>query len=187
MEKRKVINSAVLLDSSSVTESAEGLRFSAVLKVFGRANGNGEIADPAAYDEFVKKYYEQGGYCLPLCYMHDERHIVGTVERMERDDERLTVQCLVFAESPDFGYISKLVRSGVLGGVSDGSLCYGYADDEGYHVQKAQMVEVSLVTVPAEIAANVIVNNTLTSGFSHPEDENNDEGVKSLFRPDLFV
>lgn len=187
MEKRKIINSAVLLDSSSVRESEEGLRFTAVLKVFGRPNENGEIADPAAYDEFVKKYYEQGGYCLPLCYMHDERHIIGTVERMERDDERLTVQCLVFAAAPDYRYISSLVRSGVLGGVSDGSICYGYADDEGYHVQTAQMVEVSLVTVPAEIAANVMVTNTLTSGFSQPEDKNNRGGVETLFRPDLFV
>lgn len=186
MEKRKVINSAVLLDSSSVTETAEGLRFTAVLKIFGRPNGNNEQAEPNAYDEFVNEYFGKAGYSLPLCYMHDERHILGVVEKMERDDEKLTVQCLVFAECPDFGYVSKLVRSGVLGGISDGSLCYGFADESGvFHVERAQMLEVSLVAIPAEIGASVMVSNTLASGFCEKEKEEA-RGVGRIFRPEIF-
>ena len=56
-----------LFSREEVKETEDGLLITAVLKNFTRPNGNGELAEPDAYDEFVTEYYEQGGYNLPLC------------------------------------------------------------------------------------------------------------------------
>lgn len=168
-DKRYSTNSVSLLDRGGVVTNERGdLTFTAVLKVFNRPNYNGEIARPEAYDEFITAYYGEAGYNLPLCYMHDNKQIVGCVTKVERDEERLTIEATVFKTCPQYEYIADLIRRGVLGGVSDGSYTEGYLDDdENYVVEKAQMCEVSLVTVPAEIVAGVEVKNTVVSGFGH--------------------
>ena len=178
-------NSVALLDKG-VTSTEEGdLRITATLKVFGRANGNMEIAEPTAYDEFITTYYGAGGYQLPLCYQHDQQHIIGAVSRMERDEERLTIEAVVYHTAPDFDYIRDLVTRGVLGGVSDGSFAHGYVDDEGYfHVTAAEMCEVSLVTVPAELLAGVEVSNTLVKGFGKIQEARS--GIAALMEDRMF-
>lgn len=169
MGKRYNTNSCSLLDRAGVITDERGdLTFRAVLKVFNRPNYNGEIARPEAYDEFITAYYGEAGYNLPLCLMHDSNKIIGCVTKMERDEERLTIEATVFKSCPQFDYIADLIRRGVLGGVSDGSYTEGRCDDEdNFIVEKAQMCEVSLVTVPAEIVAGVEVYNTVVEGFGH--------------------
>lgn len=167
--KRYSVNSVSLLDRAGVATDEQGLTFSAVLKVFNRPNYNCEIARPEAYDEFITAYYGEAGYNLPLCYMHDVKQIVGCVTKIERDEERLRIEATVFKTCPQFDYIADLVNRGVLGGVSDGSYTEGYIDDDdNFVVEKAQMCEVSLVTVPAEIVAGVEVKNTIVKGFTRP-------------------
>lgn len=170
-----VQNSVALLDRGTELTEEGDLRITATLKVFRRANGNQEIAEATAYDEFITTYYGSGGYQLPLCYQHDTQHIIGAVTKIERDEERLTVEAVVFHTAPDYHYICDLVMRGVLGGVSDGSYVEGYVDDDGnYHVTSAQMCEVSLVTVPAEILAGVSVQNTRVYGFDSHKEERQD-------------
>lgn len=183
MERKKIISGVTLIDRGGVRDSDKGLTFSAVLKVFGRANSNGDMAAPEAYDQFIQEYYSEGGFCLPLCFMHDERHIVGTVERIERDEERMTVHCRLFPSAPDYEYISELVNNGTLGGVSDGSLCRGeYQADGSFSISEAQLLEVSLVTVPAEILAGVKKENTVAAGF----DGKVPDPVRDLFDEKIF-
>lgn len=178
-------NSVALLDKG-VTSTEEGdLRITATLKVFGRANNNMEIAEPTAYDEFITAYYGSGGYQLPLCYQHDQQRIIGAVTKVERDEERLTIEAAVFHTAPDFAYIKDLITRGVLGGVSDGSYAHGYVDDEGYfHVTSAEMCEVSLVTVPAELLAGVEVSNTLVKGFKKEQEGRG--GIAALMEDRMF-
>lgn len=178
-------NSVALVDKG-VTSTEEGdLKITATLKVFGRPNNNMEIAEPTAYDEFITAYYAKGGYQLPLCYQHDQQHIIGAVSKMERDEERLTIEAVVYHTAPDFTYIKDLITRGVLGGVSDGSYAHGYVDDEGYfHVTSAEMCEVSLVTVPAELLAGVEVSNTLVKGFNHEKEERG--GIAALMEDRMF-
>lgn len=182
-DKIKRISGVNLIDRTAVTDSADGLRFTAVLKVFNRPNSNGDIALPDSYDKFVNDYYTDGGYNVPLCFMHDPRHIVGTVEKIERDDDQMSVTCRLFSSAPDYNYIADLVRNGTLGGVSDGSLCRLQANADGTNtVAEAQLLEVSLVTVPAEIAAHVKRDNTVTEGFGQASAGE----LSYLFKPSIF-
>lgn len=185
-DKRYAANSVSLLSRETVAADEAGdLTFSAVLKVFNRPNANGEVARPDAYDEFITAYYGEAGYNLPLCLQHDPTRIIGCVRKIERDEERLTIEASVFKSCPQFDYIADLVRRGVLGGVSDGSYVEGYCDsDDNYVVERAEMCEVSLVTVPAEIVAGVAVRNTVVRGFAPAAPR---DGFAGLLSDEMFL
>lgn len=168
---KKIRNNVSLFRSEQVTEDEDGLHFSATLKNFTRPNSNGELAEPTAYDEFVSSYYGENGYQLPLCLQHDEHNIIGCVTELSRDEETMTCRAVVLKSAPNYAYIVELVKRGILGGVSDGSLVVGDFDEktEIFHVRKGAICEVSLVTVPAEIEAGVKTSNTVVSGFGSEE------------------
>lgn len=184
--KKRINNNVALFSREEIKETEDGLLITAVLKNFTRPNGNGELAEPDAYDEFVTEYYEQGGYNLPLCYMHDPAKIIGVVTELSRDDTEMRMKATILKTCPQYDYITDLVRRGILGGVSDGSYVdgeYEETEDGGciFHVKKCAMCEVSLVTVPAEITAGVVTINTKTQGFSHQNG-----GLADIFDPRIF-
>ena len=184
--KKRSNNNVALFTREEVKETEDGLLITAVLKNFTRPNGNGELAEPDAYDEFVTEYYEKGGYNLPLCYMHDTANIIGVVTELSRDDAEMRMKATILKTCPQYDYISDLVRRGILGGVSDGSFVdgeYEETEDGGciFHVKKGAMCEVSVVTVPAEISAGVVTINTKTHGFNHHND-----GLADIFEPRIF-
>ena len=111
-----------LFSREEVKETEDGLLITAVLKNFTRPNGNGELAEPDAYDEFVTEYYEQGGYNLPLCFMHNPENIIGVVTELSRDDTEMRMKATILETCPPYDDICDLVWGGVLGGGCDGAL-----------------------------------------------------------------
>ena len=109
-----------LFSREEVKETEDGLLITAVLKNFTRPNGNGELADPDAYDEFVTEYYEKGGYNLPLCLMHNPENIIGVVTELSRDDTEMRMKATILKTCPLYYLIRGPARRGLFGGASVG-------------------------------------------------------------------
>lgn len=156
---------------SSTEDTADGLRIRAKLKSWNTTNLNGYNFAKNSYDDFIAEYYEKYGYKVPLTLMHGHSFadIVGEVTLLDNREDGLYCEAIIFADYPQFGWLKKLVKSRILGGVSDDGFLLDYSEDAATGailVEKAQIMNVSIVTTPAEPLAKVEeVRNTTFRGF----------------------
>lgn len=169
-ENNKQYHNAVIY--SSAEDTADGLKIRAKLKSWNTTNLNGYNFAQNSYDDFIAEYYEAFGYKIPLTLMHGHSFsdIVGEVALLDNREDGLYCEAVVFADYPQFGWLEKLVKSRILGGVSDDGFLLDYSEDDATGavlVKKAQIMNVSLVTTPAEPLAKVEeMANTAFRGFS---------------------
>lgn len=157
---------------ASTEDTADGLKIRAKLKSWGTTNLNGYNFAKNSYDDFIADYYEKFDYKLPLTLMHGHSFadIVGEVTLLDNREDGLYCEAVIFADYPQFGWLEKLVKSRILGGVSDDGFLLDYSEDAATGailVEKAQIMNVSIVTTPAEPLAKVEeMANTAFRGFS---------------------
>lgn len=168
--KTKQYQNAVIYDTTE--DITDGLKICAKLKAWNTTNLNGFNFDKTSYDEFIADYYEKHGYRVPLTLMHGHSFadIVGEVTLLDNREDGLHCEAVIYADYPQFGWVAKLVKSRILGGVSDDGFFSEYSEDAetgAILVKKAQIMNVSLVTTPAEPLAKVEeMANTAFRGFS---------------------
>lgn len=168
--KNKYYRNAVIF--SSTEDTADGLRIRAKLKSWNTTNLNGYNFAKNSYDDFIADYYEKFDYKIPLTLMHGHSFtdIVGEVTLLDNQEDGLYCEAVVFADYPQFDWAKRLITSRVLGGVSDDGFLIDYSEDAAtgaISVEKAQIMNVSIVTTPAEPLAKVEeMANTAFRGFS---------------------
>lgn len=167
---KKEIKNTVIFDSE-YTESDGDLQLTAKLKSWDSANLNGEAYKADSYDEFINDYYVKNGYEIPFTVQHGVRveDIIGKVIKIDKKDDGLYVTCTILKNLPNFERVKTLIDAKILRGVSDEGFAEGYWSDSErvYHVEKACILAVSLVTTPAEPQAKTSVKtkNLIASGF----------------------
>lgn len=166
------------------SDSEEGdIKISAQLKRWGEVNQNGEIYTEEAYEQFINDYYIKGNLNVPFTLMHGwgVENIIGRVDSMKSDEKGLSMTATIFGDCISTR-VRTLIDRGVLQGVSDEG--YGSFDyDDEKHVwiaRKMQLMAVSLVTIPAEVAAGIEVKNTAFRGFERQEQKQTETRVKNL-------
>lgn len=167
--ENKTYSNAVIF--AATEEVAEGLKITAKLKEWGVANLNGYNFSPGSYDTFISDYYVANGYHLPLtvCHGHGFADIVGEVLTLDKRDDGLYCEAIIYSDYPQFSWVKRLVEAHVLGGVSDDGYLVNYDYDkktDTYLVSEARIMNVSLVATPAEPSASVKIENTAFRGFT---------------------
>lgn len=156
-------------------EQAEGgMVIEAQLKVWDKANYNGEVYLKDSYDEFIKDYYADHQLNMPLTVQHGQRveDIIGKILSLDKTEEGLVVKAQILDGLPNTETVKTLVKAGVLQGLSD----EGYATDYDYKdnawtIKSAAILAISLVATPAEAVAKVNVKNAIAmSGFNFQDD-----------------
>lgn len=130
---------------------------------FNAENGNGEIVTEASFADFFDTL-KNGGQMPYFNYQHMPDQIIGGWDEIVADEKGLYCR----------GHINKkvalvrdtvlpLIESGDLAGLSTEGYSMGWYDDERnvWHAEKFLLLGVSLVSLPADFAAQIVVKNSL--------------------------
>lgn len=142
--------------------------------VFGNLDRNGDIIDKKAFDSFDFKP-------LPMLWQHNREQPIGLWDEFEVTDKGLKIKGhMLIDELAQAKEAYVLVKAGIVHGLSVGFRIKDYEFDKerNLHFTDIELVEVSIVTVPANPEANITaVKSELTirdaekalilAGFSH--------------------
>lgn len=170
MKQSKTFRNEIIFTPENVITSEIGITITSKFKRWNEPNLNGFVFTPDSYDKCINEYFTKGGKNIPLTLMHGKgfNDIVGKVTSLDKDSEGLTMTAVVFKEYPEYEWVKTLISERVLQGISDD----GYIikseqrDDNTELITECFLCNISLVTIPAETAANVEIANTAFKGFA---------------------
>lgn len=142
---------------------------------FDTVNGNREVVTEESFKEFFDEL-KKGRQMPYFNYQHDPSAIIGGWDSIESDGKGLV--CV--------GHLNKrvalvrdtvlpLVESGDLAGLSTEGYAMGYYDESEdiWHAKKFMLLGISLVSLPADFAAEMVVRNNMRIERERKENENN--------------
>lgn len=137
------------LRKADVTEDAAGGPggFTAYASVFGVKDLQGDVVEPGAFAGTIER---AGADPLPLLWQHDTWAPVGIITAMAEDEYGLKVEG-EFADTAAARDARALLKQGALRGLSIGYMVVKAksGDDDANHLLEIDLLEVSVVTFPA--------------------------------------
>lgn len=155
-----------------------GFEVGGMLTKFDYKNENDGTFRKGSYDKFVKEYYEENGYNVPVCIQHEDtdiRNVCGYVKEMTQDDNGVHVVVFVPRYAYYYNLIKSMVDGGILQGFSNCGIAYvdEYTEEEGEIITEFKLLHVALVTTPADTFGKFEKReNTIFKGFEKKEEEN---------------
>ena len=164
LEKREMrFNALKLTNTRTDTKDENLLLVEGYGCHFNEPNGNGEIVTENSFTDFFEQL-KAGGQMPYFNYQHNATDIIGGWDSVEADERGLICK----------GHINKrvalvrdtvlpLIESGDLAGLSTEGYSMGWWDDEKnvWHAEKFMLLGISLVSLPADFQAQMVVRNEL--------------------------
>ena len=163
IRKEMRLNALKLTNTHTASDNADLLIVEGYGCHFNAVNGNGEIVTADSFTDFFNDL-KNGGQMPYFNYQHNPEAIIGGWDSIEADDKGLVCR----------GHLNKkvalvrdtvlpLVESGDLAGLSTEGYAMGWYDEEKnvWHAEKFMLFGISLVSLPADFAAEMIVKNKL--------------------------
>ncbi len=154
--------SSVMTALLAVKSLGDKGRFSGYASVFGVEDRDGDVMLPGAFGKTLA-----GRAQLPLLWQHDASEPVGYLHVLREDAHGLFVEGRLLLEVARAREAYALMKAGVLDGLSIGYRAVDYAIDTATglrQLREVELVEVSLVTFPANEGAVVTQLKSLGQG-----------------------
>lgn len=161
-------------------EEPDGLTFRSFLAAFNKPNENGYVFTENSFDKFLKDYYEDNSFNIPIDLLHnmsDIGHLVGKVISLEKTDEGIYMTGWISPHSLYFSTVSNYIKEGIIQGVSTCGLV-GDVDNDG-NITSFHLLSVSLVATPAETRSH-LVKNTRFVGFDGFDMSDKEDDIEDL-------
>ncbi|MGX7703808.1 HK97 family phage prohead protease [Methylobacterium sp. Gmos1] len=150
MQKKQVLQFSAEIKAKDGGEAGE---FEGYGSVFGVVDSYNEIVDKGAFIESLRKYGMPA-----LLWQHNPSQPVGIYVEMEEDEHGLKLRGKLNQDVQQGKEAYSLLKQGALKGLSIGFITledYFNADTKVRHLRKVKLMEVSLVTFPANADATV--------------------------------
>lgn len=174
IEKREFRSNALALMRTKVSENNSDLLLVEGYGChFGVPNGNDEEVKETSFADFFDQL-RNGGQMPYFNFQHDANLIIGGWDEIVADERGLYCK----------GHINKkvaivrdtvlpLIESGDLSGLSTEGYSMGWYDRDTniWHAEKFILLGISLVSLPADFGAQMVVKNSMLLREAHREDE----------------
>lgn len=162
MEEKLEISKFIKLDSFTREEKEDHY----IIK------GYGAKWDEVDFDEdyFVKGAFEESILQMghpAFCHQHNFRDLLGVFDVVKEDNIGLYIEGKIPKGTEDLNKIVKLIKLGAYGGFSVGGMKEKQIWDEtrkAWRIEKAKLIEISLVTKGAQAGAKIIDIKSLKDG-----------------------
>lgn len=141
-----------------VKETGEDGTFKGYASVFGVKDTKADIVDRGAFAASLMRWQAKGAM-PPMLWQHDMRQPIGRYDVMREDDSGLYVEGKLSLGVSKGREAYELLKDGVIKGLSIGYMTVKAAWDDAQKVRRLQevdLMEASLVTMPANALANVV-------------------------------
>jgi len=134
--------------------------FEGYASTFGNVDQGGDIVEPGAFIESVVKA-KADGRTIPMLWQHDQHEPIGIWSDIAEDSKGLRVRGQLLIEDPLAKRAHTLLKNKALGGMSIGyGIPAGGAEPDEKRrgvtrLKKIDLREISLVTMPMNIAARI--------------------------------
>ena len=144
----------------------QGNKIYGYASVFDIVDQHRDLIKRGAFARSIHKFKK--GKKIPLLWQHKFDQPVGLVEKMYEDDYGLYVEAKIISSTQQGGDVFQLVASGALNGLSIGyqPVRSHYPKDKIYReIREVELLEISLVTFPANNEAVVTNFKDLVAGY----------------------
>lgn len=163
IRKEMRLNALRLTNTHAAKDNADLLIVEGYGCHFNSVNGNGEIVTEASFKDFFDEL-KNGGQMPYFNYQHNPELIIGGWDSIEADEKglvcrgHLNTKVALVRDT-----VLPLVESGDLAGLSTEGYAMGWYDEENqvWHAEKFMLLGISLVSLPADFAAEMVVRNRL--------------------------
>ncbi len=136
--------------------------------VFGNTDSYGDVVEKGGFEESLK-VRKKSGRPLPMRWQHKQDQVIGGWSDIKEDDIGLAMEGeILFEDIPLAKQAHALAKKGLVTGLSIGYYVQDAFHDEKagvYRLKKLDLIEVSLVTFPANDLARVEnVKNAIQGG-----------------------
>ncbi len=163
IKKEMRLNALKLTSTHTASDNSDLLIVEGYGCHFNAVNGNGEVVTAESFRDFFDEL--KNGRQMPYFnYQHNPEAIIGGWDSIEADDKGLVCR----------GHLNKrvalvrdtvlpLVESGDLAGLSTEGYAMGWYDEEldVWHAERFMLLGISLVSLPADFAAEMVVKNKM--------------------------
>lgn len=141
-----------------------GYHFSGYGSTYGNEDRDGDVILAGAFDEFLKNRSS-----VPLCLNHDVNRVIGRAD-LKSDENGLFLKGILNTDSDTANEVLQLIKMGALDSFSIGFFPLEFEPNgnkssffwESVDIKRADLAEVSVVTVPANPEALVTEVKTAT-------------------------
>lgn len=160
-----------LFKVKSLEESAEG-SFGGYASTFGNADREGDVMMKGCFSKSI-----EAKTTYPLCYNHDTNKVIGKVDVRE-DEKGLYAEGLLNLESDLGREVHALLKMGAIDSFSIGFLMEDFEENDNsqsewmpsFNIKQADLLEVSLVTIPCNPEAMVSTVKSHEVNVTIPEE-----------------
>lgn len=163
IKKELRLNALRLTKTHTASDNADLLIVEGYGCHFNSVNGNREVVTSESFKDFFDEL-KRGGQMPYFNYQHNPEQIIGGWDSIEADDKGLLCR----------GHLNKrvalvrdtvlpLVESGDLAGLSTEGYAMGWYDEDAniWHAEKFMLLGISLVSLPADFAAEMVIRNRM--------------------------
>ena len=174
----KIHNSINLQNTLEIPEDNK-LYLSGYAMHFNETNHNREVVIPGAFDDFFADLKKNN--IMPIFdAFHKQDYLIGAWTEIKQDEVGLLVEGFLDLNIAEVANnIAPLVKNGALSGLST-EMWIDYNDietkEDHYIVKKAMLTGISLVPIPADFQARIVLKNALEEP---KENENSTEEPKN--------
>jgi len=142
------------LNVKALDDSGE---FSGYASVFHEKDRNGDIIPQGAFQKSLDSWRQKGAM-PPLLWQHKQDEPIGIFKSIEEDEHGLRVKGeLLIKDDPTAKRIHSHLKAGSISGLSVGFIPKDLErKKDGFYIKEVDLVEISLVTVPANSNARII-------------------------------
>ena len=141
-----------------VKNAEESGKLQGYASTFGNEDRGADIVEHGAFADSIKEFRKTGEY-PPLLWQHDQSEPIGPIVKLKEDDHGLLMDAELLLDLPAAKKAHTLAEKRLVKGLSIGFMIpkggSQWRDDGVRVIQKVNLMEVSLVTIPMNPLAEV--------------------------------
>lgn len=145
---------------TEIKSSKSTIEYCGYASVFNHTDSYNDVILPGAFSESLDKE-------IKLLWQHDHKQPIGRVIHMQEDVNGLFIKFELLLNLQNAKEANELIKEAIIDSLSIGYIVKDYFDHDGIrYIKKVDLLEISVVTFPANDKAKILEQKSLIEAIS---------------------